>query len=166
MIVTGIDWTSAFARERLRLKAFFQRRIPDTSLVDDLIGATFERALRNQGRLRNNDSLSAWLFRIGRRLVADEYRRRPDMVRLTESHTDPAARPEVIAIDRERHRALNSALRRLQPRERKILQLKFGESRSNHEIAQMLGLTEANVAKIVYRSLIKLRKDASIGDLP
>jgi RNA polymerase sigma-70 factor (ECF subfamily) len=50
------------------------------------------------------------------------------------------------------------ALRSLDARAREIIALKFGGPLTNYQIADIIGISEQNVAVILYRSLLKLRK--------
>ena len=48
-------------------------------------------------------------------------------------------------------------MRRLSRRERDIIALKFGSGLTNRAIGPIMGVSESNVAVIVYRSLRKLQ---------
>jgi RNA polymerase sigma-B factor len=54
---------------------------------------------------------------------------------------------------------LAPAMRRLGERERRILQLRFAEDRTQAEIGRELGITQMHVSRLLARILEKLRKD-------
>lgn len=152
-----LDWEAAFKRESRRLEHFFRRRLPDSAQAEDFVAKTFERAIEREGQLQHASALPGWLFAIARRLLADTHRAPLSAMRLRDSELSGAPSLDELVAHRELHRALDEALKQRSERERRILRLKFADRRSNREIAESLGLTEANVAKITYRSLLALR---------
>ncbi|WP_210651621.1 SigB/SigF/SigG family RNA polymerase sigma factor [Nocardioides sp. SYSU D00065] len=71
--------------------------------------------------------------------------------------------------DREFQRAeaqvvLHPLVRRLSPRDRRIVHLRFYEDRTQQEIAQAVGLTQAQVSRLLTRILAELR--AELADPP
>ena len=54
--------------------------------------------------------------------------------------------------------ALERALSRLNPRERKILQMRFYRSKTQMEIADELGISQAQVSRLEKGALEKIRK--------
>lgn len=152
-----LDWEAAFKRESVRLERFFRRRLPAGEHAEDFVARTFERAIEREEQLRVAGALPGWLFAIARHLLADSHRGPSTTWPLQNLEIADASPMEELVARRELHRALDAALKVRPERERRILRLKFAEGRSNREIAESLGLTEANVAKITYRSLIALR---------
>jgi RNA polymerase sigma factor (sigma-70 family) len=67
--------------------------------------------------------------------------------------------PEDIAIQRERIEVLADGLRRLRERDRMVIELRYIGGLRNPEIAQVIGTSDGNVAKIVHRSLRALRAE-------
>jgi len=53
---------------------------------------------------------------------------------------------------------LQPVLRQLSPRDRRIVQLRYFEDRSQSEIGQTLGVTQAQVSRLLYRILRDLRR--------
>jgi RNA polymerase sigma-70 factor (ECF subfamily) len=155
------DWTGAFERELGRVRGFLRRRVRDEGMADELASATFARALEREEQLRNPEALRAWLFAIARRVAVDVHRRGPDSVVPLAPDVDV---PSDIGLDKalvqqELRSALRAALAHLPKRDRRVLVLRFGAGLTNRDIALRLGLTEGNVAKIVYRSLRALRAE-------
>jgi RNA polymerase sigma-70 factor (ECF subfamily) len=152
-------WAAAFEREYGRIRGFLRRRVSDPDVADDLASATFVRAIERENQLRNSFALRAWLFSIARHLLADAYRRDGRQLGELEeaANATTGAGPERAVSRQELHAALRARLDQLSARDRQVLILKFGENLTNRRIAQMLDLSEGNIAKIVYRALRSLR---------
>ena len=145
---------------------FFAYRLRCRADAEDLTQRTFERALR---AWRSYDPhrapVGAWLLAIARNLLIDHYR------------ADPAARQRPLEeVEEERlgserpdpdlgiDPALAAALSNLSPRARELIALRFGGDLSGPEIAELTGLSLANVQQILSRSLRRLR--AELEDQP
>jgi RNA polymerase sigma-70 factor (ECF subfamily) len=140
-----------------RVYGFLAYRLTDRQTVEDLTQATFERALRAWSRFDpRRASERTWLLAIAANLLID-YRRRDRSV-LVETIEDrwlaPAPGPEERGLGSSE---LAAALAELTDREREVLALRFGGDLSGGEIAQVLGLSVANVQQITSRALRKLR---------
>jgi RNA polymerase sigma-70 factor (ECF subfamily) len=141
---------------------YIRYRCGDAAIADDLTSAVFERALQCLGDYRiERGPLNAWLLVIARSLVSNHFRgeRRRACTSLESWHEQPAseATPEEAVLWQETQQALFAALETLDERERDLLGLKFGAHFSNRRIAEITGLSEANVGIIVHRALNKLR---------
>ncbi len=135
-------------------------RVGDPHLAEDLTAQVFERALGRLASVRRPEQIRAWLFTIARNAIADHYRRRPAVdleaaEGLEHLWVEP---PEGEAIRRDDLRRLAGYLADLGERERELVGLKFAAGLTNREIAAILRLSEANVAQIVHRAVVKLRR--------
>lgn len=139
---------------------FFGYRLASKIDAEDLTQRTFERALKAWPRFDpERGSPGAWLMSIARNLLIDHYRRsgsRPeepsaDVERLRESESEP--RDIDIGISPE----LAAALAELGDRERELIALRYGGDLTGREIAELTGLSLANVQQILSRSLRALR---------
>jgi RNA polymerase sigma-B factor len=59
---------------------------------------------------------------------------------------------------------LGPVVRRLKPRDRRIVYLRFFEQRSQQEIADEIGVTQMQVSRLLARILRDLRKDLTTRD--
>jgi RNA polymerase sigma factor (sigma-70 family) len=140
-----------------RVYGFLAYRLRDRETAEDLTQATFERALRAWSRFDpRRASESTWLLTIARNLLIDHQRRgRADRLDAIDARVLPTAPgPERRLVGSPE---LIEALTHLGDREREILALRFGGDLTGPEIAELLGLTLANVQQIISRSLRRLR---------
>lgn len=140
-----------------RVYGFLAYRLSDRETVEDLTQATFERALRHWSRFdARRASERTWLLSIATNLLIDYRRRdRSVLVETIDERSLPAvAGPEERGIASVE---LSGALAELTEREREVLALRYGGDLTGVEIAQLLGLSLANVQQISSRALRKLR---------
>ncbi len=141
---------------------FFGYRVRSREEAEDLTQATFERALRSWGRFdEKRGSARTWLMSIAHNLLVDHYRRD----RSDHHHPVPvdehdglvgAAGPEAsLGLSPD----LRTALESLHERDREVIALRFGGDLTGPEVAEITGLSLANVQQILSRSLRRLRAE-------
>lgn len=126
----------------------------------DAAQEAFLLAFRGIGGLRQGARFSPWLLRIATR-VSIEYRRRPRLaLRFTDlaqgdidprhvgRHSDPGCAVEL----RERRVHVRRALRRLSPRFRQVLALRYFEQLSHDELARRLAIAAGSVKSRLHRA--------------
>lgn len=148
-----------------RILNYMRLRVGDEALAQDLTATTFERAFAGIDSLRSEEAFGGWIFTIARNVVAQHYRDHREATSLDNvaDMLDPAPSPEGRAIEAVELQEILAGLRILSEREREIIRLKFIGGLKNREIAPLMGLSESNVAVILYRALGKLRR-AVISD--
>ncbi len=145
-----------------RVFTYTRYRCGDDALADDLTAHIFERAFACWAEYDpQRGPLSAWLFAIARNVISNHFRaeaaRQQTSLERCEQQPDAAALPEETLIQGETQAELLQALAFLSERERDLLGLKFSAGLTNRRIAEITGLSEANVGVILYRSLQRLR---------
>ncbi|MGN6372921.1 MAG: RNA polymerase sigma factor [Solirubrobacteraceae bacterium] len=137
--------------------------------AEDLTQATFERAMRAWPRYDPaRASVKTWLIAIAQNLLIDHHRReRSRRHRPIDDDIDESLLGSSPAPDGgfELSPSLAAALAALSERERQVIALRFGGELSGPEIADVLGLSLANVQQIASRALRKLRAEIE-GDAP
>lgn len=114
----------------------------------DVVQEAFARALSNKETYRGEGSLRAWVWRIALRAALETRGRAsvlPLDVALEPSLVEPARDPELAA-----------AVRRLPPRRRLIVFLRFFADLSYAEIATACGISEGTVAAAIAQARTEL----------
>ena len=118
--------------------------------AEDLVQDCLASAVQGVARVRKAGVLGAWLHQILRRRWYDLLRRRAvERRRLREGRPDVAPAP---APDDE---LVRRALAELDPDARRVLELRFFQSRSSVEIGKMLGRSPGSVRSLLFHSLRK-----------
>jgi len=84
----------AFAREGARLRGFIRRRVPGADDVEDVLQDVFSDLVEALRLPRPIEHLSAWLYQVTRRRIADRFRRGGRVASVAEAdgeHADGAA---------------------------------------------------------------------------
>jgi RNA polymerase sigma-70 factor, ECF subfamily len=138
---------------------FFAYRVRCRSDAEDLTQRTFERALRAWDRFDpERGPGGAWLLAIARNLLIDHYRadrssKQQPLEEVDEARLGSETPEPDLGLDPE----LAEALSALSPRDREIIALRFGGDLRGPDIAELTGLSLANVQQILSRSLRQLR---------
>jgi RNA polymerase sigma-70 factor (ECF subfamily) len=128
----------------------------DRAVAEDVTATAFERAYRKRSHFdpsRGNGR--AWLFGIARNAALDEIRRRSRQAELV---SDPVDATSLDAERGELRLILVAALKKLVPRDRELVALKYFAGLSNAEIAAVLGISESNAGTKLHRVVTKLRE--------
>ena len=112
--------------------------VHDDELASDVLQEAFARALRSQATYRGDGPLAGWVWRIALR-TAYEYRRPRLDVPLQDWFSPTLPEPE-------RDPRLDAALRRLPPRKRTVVFLRYFADLSHEEIATACGIARGTVA--------------------
>jgi RNA polymerase sigma-70 factor (ECF subfamily) len=156
------DFVDVYDEHVWDVYGFFGYRLSSRDEVEDLVQGTFERALRAWGRFDpQRASARTWLLAIAQNLLIDHFRRS------SRTREEPLPEGELAdlrlgAADVPHERLglapdLESALAELNERERELIALRFGGDLTGPEIAELTGLSLANVQQILSRSLRRMR---------
>ena len=150
-----------FDRYHRRLFSFFVRMNGDRALSEDFTQAVFERILRYRKSYRENASFKTWIFQIGRNVMKDQYRLNPikvdpDANVMELKLVDQIEEPPELYLDRKKR--LEMALNQLKPEYREVVLLGWIENLRYSEVAETIGITEANVKVRMHRAIKQLKK--------
>jgi RNA polymerase sigma-70 factor (ECF subfamily) len=124
------------------------RYVRDHDLAAEMAQRALIRALESLAQLRDGDTFAGWLFKIGVNLALNHLRDSAKFV--DEAALEHRAAPKVAPLEgSEESTALRSAVARLPPRQRKLVELRVYEELSFREIARALD-TSANAAKVSF----------------
>ena len=155
-----------FERYRRRLFGFLFRRCDDVSGAEDLFQETWLRVIRARKRFDPQRRFSTWLFQIANNLCRDRARRLAADARKSEALWERArgraARSASTATrSPELARALPAELRRnlaaLPDRLQEVLVLRYYHDRSEHEIAEIVGIPRGTVKSRLHAAVKTLR---------
>jgi RNA polymerase sigma-70 factor (ECF subfamily) len=141
-------------------------RVSAHELVEDILQETWVRALSRASTYDPDRGAMAWLVAIARNALREHWRR--SRVR-RERGGDPAAfegRPAEGPADRgEEIDAMAAAIRRLGPKDRRAVELRFLEGLTGPELASALGVPTPGAARAeTHRAMVRLR--ALMGAAP
>lgn len=160
--LTEADWEAIYADQLPRVYNFFRFRLGDDLLAEELTTRTFEKAWRGRKRYRRDrGAFSTWLFTVARNVAIDFYRERRSEQVLSLEYLNPqdaGYTSEMIIQRRSDLARLYTLLSELPPRERELIELKYGAELTNRAVAQLTGLTESNVGTLLHRAVQRLRK--------
>ncbi len=152
------EFSDAFRAHHDAVFRFHAYRVPTRELAEDLTQVTFEKALRAWPRYDPAKAgVLTWLLAIARNALIDHARADKGEVPLPDGQAEALTTHDapIIGPSSELARALAS----FGDREREILGLRFGADLTGQEIADVTGLTLANVQQILSRTLRRLREE-------
>jgi len=141
--------------------------------AEDVMQEALIKTYRHVGRIRDPAAFRPWLYRTVRNACLMRRRRRADepahLLSLDEllptresvrplDVQDPGRDPEALALNARLRRRLRRALRALPPAFRLIVFLREMEGLSTREVAQVTGLSEANVKARLHRARLHLQR--------
>lgn len=150
-----------------RVYAFLLYRLDNPALAEDLAAEVFVRAWERLGDFRQSGAVAAWLFVTARHLVSDYYRGKRvnlPLEELSEERHPTTGSPEGDMLAREQAALVRRCLSQLSEREQEIVGLRFIGELRNRDVARIVGTSEGNVAKILHRTLRKLREQLRIQE--
>jgi RNA polymerase sigma factor (sigma-70 family) len=152
-------FADVYEREVWHVFGFLGYRLGSREQAEDLTQQTFERALAAWDRFdERRASARTWLLAIARNLLIDHYRRAGAVQHEPLSEQDLSLyTAETVSI--ELSAELQAAVARLGDRERELIALRYGGDLTGPEIAEITGLSLANVQQILSRSLRRLRDE-------
>ncbi|MEO0561895.1 MAG: sigma-70 family RNA polymerase sigma factor [Chloroflexota bacterium] len=145
-----------------RVYNYMLYRVGDPQTAADLTARTFELALSRLGQYDpSRGGFGGWLFTIAHNTVNRHWRRH-QLIRwlpLDAVSTTPDAvpLPEEAVLTAERYRKLLRAVAALPQREQNIIAMRFGADMTHRHIADVIGVSAANVRVILHRSIKQLR---------
>lgn len=167
-VVADADWiTAAMDAHAEALVRYTARLTPDLDTARDVVQDAFLR-LCKADRAAVGERVDLWLFTVCRNRAFDLYRKDRRMTPLTEAAARTQAvadaDPEAAALRLDAHGRLLALLATLTDRQQEVVRLKFQHELSYAEIAQVTGLSVANVGYLLHMALKRLREIAAGPD--
>ena len=130
--------------------------------AEELAQDVFVQAFENLSRFKGDCSFSTWLYRIAYNAAISAMRKtKHEWLAIDEHLIDQVSEEDAARLlnqvdNSERVRLLEQALALLPPEERAVILLFYWQGKSVEEIAQISGLSEANVKIRLFRIRKKL----------
>jgi RNA polymerase sigma factor (sigma-70 family) len=152
------------ALHRNQFLRFVQRRVDSPATAEDIIQSAYTRAIEQASNLRNEESASAWFYRILRNAVIDHYRHRAAEDRALERWaqdlaTETAPDPQTHDIVCE---CIVEALDTMKPAYSEILRDVDLADTTLDIFAKKTGITTGNAAVRVHRARHALKKQLTL----
>ena len=159
-----------FRRSYAVVTRYFRNKVNEAQ-VHDLVQKTFLACLASAGRFRQSSSFATYVLAIAHHQLVDHYRasgrraaRELDLDVLVLADEGPGA--EVVVGQRQDHRLLLGALRRLPFAQQVVLELRYWEGLSDTEIAEVLELPLGTVKTRLRSGQQRLRDELARDDVP
>lgn len=152
------------AAERDRWLAFLRQRMGSTAEAEDILQDSLVRALEGVGKVRREEDLFAWFYRVLRHAVVDTYRRRAAVSRRDERLTaDFVASVESNLRAGESREAVCACIRprlaELNPRYARLLEAVDLEGQPAATAAAEEGVSPGSVHVTLHRARQALRRE-------
>jgi RNA polymerase sigma-70 factor (ECF subfamily) len=151
--------TELYRRMAPRVRLYGLRHLRDEHAADDLtqqVLITTIEALR-AGRLREPEKLASFVLGTCRMTVLDQRRgaqRKERLLAQFGADLPSTVQPSIPHLDHER---LSRCVQNLKERERTVIVMTFYDEQTGADVANFLGVSEANVRVIRHRAIHQLR---------
>lgn len=150
---------AAFRSLEGSLRSFLARRVREAE-VDDVLQDVFVRLQRGVGALEDEQRLEAWVYRVARSAVVDQYRsrRRHEVVSESEAAERPVEDDDESEVERELAGYVPYFVNALPEPYREALTLTELQGLTQKEAAERLGVSLSGMKSRVQRGRAKLRE--------
>jgi len=157
------DAVAIFATHRLRLVRLAILLVDDLGTAEDVVQDAFAAFLTRRVRLDDPQKALAYLRTSVVNGARDKLRRRRVSRAYVAPHAPPLHDAEEEVLLAEEHREVIAALRRLAPRQREVLVLRYWSDLSEAEIADTLGISRGTVKSTASRALDALQTQMEVS---
>lgn len=141
-----------------RIFAYAQRETKDTATAQDVVSATFEKALIHLPSYEwKGVSFGAWLYQIARNEIRMIWRKQKWIVPFMGIFSNDKPVEQLIQSQNTKDE-IQQRLCQLSGKDQEILRLRYYEDLSPAEIAKVLDCSPNNAAVRIHRALKQLRK--------
>lgn len=150
-----------YARHAKWIAARLARRCADSDAVDDVLQDTFVAAWKGAGGFRGDGEVGAWLWGIAIRRLISRLRRRTDFTpgpALLDGDLAEISAEERVLMRLE-HVDVGTALARISPELRVVLQLTVLDGLNTREAAALLAIPRGTVKSRLRRARATMREE-------
>lgn len=136
-------------------------RTGNKELAEDLVSQTFFKAIRNIAKF-DGENFSAWLYRIARNTVIDNYRTSKTEEPIENLLNLSEGSDLIREIDKKvKLEEVQKILSKLKKEQQEIVLMKVWDGLSYKEIAEIMGKSEASCKMMFSRTLSLLKEEMS-----
>jgi RNA polymerase sigma-70 factor (ECF subfamily) len=143
-----------YSRQRQKFFSYLVRRSGNYDLACEIMQESFTRLIEKYSPEHFTPKL---LFTIGRNLIYDSLRRKKDNSSLSDAKEHSAGDPNHALMVRDEYRRVLAAMKHLEEDERDLISLIVSSDLSYREVADVTGISAANVKVKIHRARKKLR---------
>ncbi len=143
-----------------RFLAFLAPRVGSAEKAEEILQAAFVKAIERGGELRDDESATAWFYRLLRNALIDDYRHQAAETRALEREARealPVAELET-GLEKTVCACIKDLIPTLKPEYEGVLRRVELEGASLEETARTLGITRNNATVRLHRARQALRK--------
>jgi RNA polymerase sigma-70 factor (ECF subfamily) len=138
--------------------AFVRGRVGDPHLAADIVQESLLKAVRSAEQLREDESVTAWFYRILRRTIIDLHRRREARQRALERLESELAQPPDAEARRAICACVETLITTLKPEYAELIRRLDLDGDALEALARQLGATANNLRVRHYRARQQLRE--------
>ena len=150
--IGGVESFNGFVREAEQRLSFALGAAYGPEVGAEATAEAVAYAWEHWDRLSGMDNPVGYLFRVGQSKARRFRWRRPPVAPLPVDNSEPRVEPALLA-----------SLGRLSRNQRTVVVLVSGFEWTQHEVADLLGVTRSTVQKHLNRGLGRLRDDLGVG---
>jgi len=154
----SVDITELYAAHRLSLVRLAILLVDDLASAEDVVQDAFAALARRPDAVKDPSKTLAYLRVSVVNTARSALRRRRTARAYAPPHDLSPPTPEDSAVLAEEHRDVLVAVKRLAPRQREVLVLRYWSNLSESEIAETLGISPGTVKSTASRALVALEK--------
>jgi RNA polymerase sigma-70 factor (ECF subfamily) len=148
-----------FARHRASVHRWLLRFVGNETVAEDLLSDVFFDVWQQAGRFEGRAAVTTWLLSIARFKALSARRRRADAEldeTIEATVADSADNPEIALQKKSRSELVRTALMKLSPDHREIIDLVYYHEKSVEDCALILGIPAATVKTRMFYARKKL----------
>jgi RNA polymerase sigma-70 factor (ECF subfamily) len=157
MMDRQLDFEAIYQQFRGPLKSFIAKRIQDETSAEDLVHDVFLKIHDQIKSLKDQDKLPAWIYQIARNSIIDSYRKKQQMVDITDPILE-LEQSEMVQTPEDLNRVVQSMIEKLSPQDKEAHILSDFQGINQAEIARRLGISLSGAKSRVQRARKKLKE--------
>ena len=152
-------FSKLFERYHGRLTYYIRRFLDSEEQVKDVLQSVWLDVFRQLPGLRHNEAFRVWLYRIAHNKAVRAFKEYQRYVSLEEENIQCESTKDDSEFTSEDAAQIHAALNRLEPHHKEVLVLRFLESMSYQEIADVIGCNLGTIRSRIHYAKKSLRKE-------